>query len=131
MIIREKPVAKSRISFHLLPPPMLSNQTPRLTTKPNMWPRLPILQTMLINNIINLFRSTTVRAQRREALSPAVKEDGLVEKARRTFEFSSDGRCYAGEAGDEGVNMGGFDNDGEGQAWVWRIIGEVRLKYAC
>jgi hypothetical protein len=41
---------------------------------------------MLINNIINLFRSTTVRAQRREALSPAVKEDGLIEKARGTFE---------------------------------------------
>ena len=106
---------------------MLSNQTPRLTTKPNMRTRLPILQSMLINNIINLFRSTTVRAQRREALSPAVKEDGLVEKTRGTFEFSSDGGCYAGETGDEGVDVGGLDNDGEGQMWVWRIVGEVRL----
>ena len=65
---------------------MLSNQTPRLTTEPNMRTCLSILQSMLINNIINLFRSTTVRAQRREALSPAVKKDGLIEKARGTFE---------------------------------------------
>lgn len=65
---------------------MLSNQTPRLTTKPDMRPRLPIFQSMLINNIINLFRSTTVCAQRREALSPTVEKDGLVEKARGTFE---------------------------------------------
>jgi hypothetical protein len=41
---------------------------------------------MLINNIINLFRSTTICAQRRETFSPAVKKDGLVEKARGTFE---------------------------------------------
>lgn len=86
MIISEKSVAENRISSHLLPPPMLSNQTPRLTTKPDMRPRLPILQSMLINNIINLFRSTTICAQRRETFSPAVKKDGLVEKARGTFE---------------------------------------------
>ena len=51
---------------------MFRNQAPRLTTQPDMRSRLTILETMLIDDMFNLFRATAVGAQGCEALGPAV-----------------------------------------------------------
>lgn len=61
-----------------LPPPMLCNQTARLTTKPDMGSCLAILEPMLIDNGFDLAGSTAVGAQRGEIICPAVEENRCV-----------------------------------------------------
>jgi hypothetical protein len=79
---------------------MFRNQTPRLTTQPDMRTRLAVLETMFVDDALNLFCSTAVSAQRSETRGPAVEKDGLVEVA----EFGGDGGGGgAGERVGDGV----------------------------
>jgi len=66
---------------------MFRNQTPALPTQPDMRPSLAVLETMLIDDMLNLFCAPAVRTQGGEVLGPAVEEDGLIEVA----EFGGDG----------------------------------------
>ena len=102
---------------------MFRNQTPALTTQPDMRPSLTVLEPMLIDNMLNLFCAPAVRAQGGEALGPAVEEDGLVEVA----EFGGDGCGGVGQVIGDGVDVGGLDGYGEGEVGGWGVVGECGL----
>jgi hypothetical protein len=102
---------------------MFRNQTPRLTTQPDMRTSLAVLETMFVDDTLNLFCSTAVGAQRCETLGPAVEKDGLVEFA----EFGSDGGGCAGELVGNGVYVDGFDGDGQGEVGGDFVVGEFGL----
>lgn len=88
-----RPLRLSSLPLHLLPPPMLSNQAPRLATKPNMRSGLPILQSLLIDYTLYLSRAPAIRTQCSQMLRPTEQEDGGVEGTQ----LGGYGVCDGGE----------------------------------
>jgi len=71
-----QPISAQLSIFILLTPPVLCDQTPRLTAQPDMRPGLSVLQPMLVDERFNLADATAVCAEGCEGGCPTMQEYG-------------------------------------------------------